>query len=124
MRAAKKRDDRFLVEEMQRHLAVAISIAATGKGRVSDDIEARYALEHAVELFAEAAKKTSNSFREANSGIDWLAVRAFRRVLAHPYEADAEPTSVDQLWMFVRDAAPRIVRELKRAKYPRLAQST
>lgn len=121
MNASRGRDDRFLVAEMNRHLAVIALARKGGRDRLSSDVEARYALEHAVELLAEAAKKTSSSFRESNHEIDWMRIRGLRRVVAHPYEADAEPIEMDELWVFARDDAPGLLRALKRVKFPRSA---
>ena len=57
--------DRFLVDEMLRHLAVISRGLKAGKPRLLRDAEPRYALEHAIELLSEAAEKTSREFKTA-----------------------------------------------------------
>lgn len=111
--------DRFLVEEMKRHLAVIALGLAAGRDRLASEVQVRYSVEHAVELLAEAAKKTSSPFRERNPQIDWAGLRSLRKALAHPYEADAAQVEVDELWRFARDDAPRLERGLARVRFSR-----
>jgi uncharacterized protein with HEPN domain len=109
--------DRFLVDEMLRHLGVVALELRRGRDRVETDPEVRYALEHAAELLAEAAEKTSRSFKTANSEIPWTALRKFRHDVAHPYDAGASAVTADQLWRFARDDAPGLARRLKAATF-------
>lgn len=48
-------------------------IADKGKSefRASEDTVTRYAAEHAVELFAEVAKKVRGAFEKANPKVPW-----------------------------------------------------
>jgi uncharacterized protein with HEPN domain len=91
------------------------------KGRDAFEVDAttRYAVEHAAELFAEAAEKVSRQFKSANPGVPWDRLRELRRVLAHPYDKGEGPTSVDQLWRFARDDLPKITRALHRPRFPK-----
>jgi len=111
--------DRFLVDEMLRHLDVVGLELRRGRDRIETDPEVRYALEHATELLAEAAEKTSRPFKSANSEIAWKALQKFRHDVAHPYDAGAMSVTAQQLWRFARDDAPAIARHLRKAKFPR-----
>lgn len=116
-----ERHDRILVDEMLQHLAVVVTSASSGKVTLAKDAQPRYALEHAIELLAEAGEKVSRDFKSANPGIPWAQLRPLRRTLAHPYDTDAAQVSVDQLWVFSAKVVPRLYRRLKSPKFPRYA---
>jgi uncharacterized protein with HEPN domain len=117
MRAAEERD-RFLVDEMLQHLAVVALAVKEGRDQLDSSRTARYALEHATELLAEAGEKTSRQFKSANTEIPWEVLRKFRHDVAHPYDLGASRVDKDQMWRFARDDAPRIERRLRRARFP------
>jgi uncharacterized protein with HEPN domain len=110
--------DRFLVDEMLRHLTVLAAGAKEGKAKLAKDSITRYAVEHATELLAEAAEKVSQAFKTANPKVMWKELRPLRKGVAHPYDLGAEPVNVDQLWRFIQDDAPRIARALGNANFP------
>jgi len=109
--------DRFLVDEMLRHLEVVALEVKGGRDRLETETEPRYALEHATELLAEAAEKTSQPFKTANPALPWRGLRKFRHDVAHPYDTGAAAITLEQLWRFARDDAPRITRRLRHAKF-------
>ncbi len=111
--------DRFLVDEMLRHLGVVELTVRGGKVRVEDDVTTRYALEHATELFLEAAKKVSGRFQKTNPGVPWESFVGVRNSIAHPYDIGAAPIALGELWKFASGNAPRIARYLRRAKFPK-----
>jgi uncharacterized protein with HEPN domain len=110
--------DRFLNEEMLRHLAVIAVGANCGRDGLVTDDRTRYAVEHAAELLAEAAKKTSAAFKAGNPKVPWSDLGGLRRDVAHPYDIGRDPIEVERLWRFVRDDAPVIAQRLKKAKFP------
>jgi uncharacterized protein with HEPN domain len=109
--------DRFLVDEMLRHLEVVALEVRGGRDRLGTSTEARYALEHATEMLAEAAEKASRPFKTANSEIPWKGLRKLRHDVAHPYDTGAAPISLEQLWRFARNDAPRLARRLRTAEF-------
>lgn len=113
-----ERRDRFLVSEMLRHSEVIAENVAKGRAAFDADASTRYALEHAVELFSEAAEKLSSGFEQVNPEIPWKGLRPLRRDVAHPYDKGRPPVNPDRVWRFVRDEVPRIVRRLRLAAYP------
>lgn len=112
--------DRFLVDEMLAHLALLGQIAERGKSPFVDPegAQARYAAEHALELFAEAAEKVSGAFEKANPKIPWQRFRPFRRRVAHPYDHGSEAVNVDELWEFMAHDVPALRRLLRGARFP------
>ena len=122
MKAGEERD-RFLVDEMLQHLAVVALTIKEGRDRLNASPQTRYALEHATELLAETGEKTSRRFKIANTGIPWEDLRKFRHDVAHPYDLGATRIETAQLWKFAQDDAPRIARYLRRAKFPKDADS-
>lgn len=117
MNEAEQRD-RFLVDEMLRHLELIGDIVKRGKERLVAELEPRYALEHASELLAEAAGKTRHAFKTANPEIPWDRLRRFRSDVAHPYDIGETPVALDELWRFARDDAHAIRRRLRRPIFP------
>jgi uncharacterized protein with HEPN domain len=114
------RRDRFLVDEMLRHAEVIAEVVRKGRESFENDLVTRYALEHAVELFSEAAEKLSDPFERANPGVPWKALRPVRREVAHPCDAGRPPVDPRRVWRFVQDDLPSIIRKLRQARFPPL----
>lgn len=110
--------DRFLVDEMLTHADLVAENVKRGRDSFEIDLTVRYAVEHAVELFAEAAEKTSQALKGVNPQIPWERLRELRHDVVHPYDVGAAPQSVERLWKFARDDLPGIVRRLKKSKFP------
>ena len=110
--------DRFLVDQMLAHTEVLAGIVRNGKAALAVDTVSRYAAEHATELLAEAAEKTSRAFKSANPDVPWDQLRPLRHDVAHPYDRGAAPVNVDQLWLFATNDTPRISRHLRKATFP------
>jgi uncharacterized protein with HEPN domain len=110
--------DRFLVEEMLRHIDVIEMIARKGRENLASDVTARYAIYHAAELLAEAAKHSSANFRSSNEEIRWRSLSALRRSLAHPYDVDAGSVDLEVVWRFATNDAPKLKRGLSKARFP------
>lgn len=112
------RRDRFLVQEMLRHAEVIAAGAGKGRSVFDKDASTRYAMEHAIELFAEAAEKLSSAFERANPSVPWRGLRPLRRDVAHPYDSGRPPIAPGRVWRFAAEEIPRIVIKLRRAVYP------
>jgi uncharacterized protein with HEPN domain len=110
--------DRFLVDEMIRHLSVLAAGVQKGKSNLTEDVTTRYAVEHATELLAETAEKISRGFKAENPKVGWNELRPLRRGVAHPYDIGSEGVNIDQLWRFIRNDAPKIGRALAKARFP------
>jgi uncharacterized protein with HEPN domain len=110
--------DQFLVDQMANHAEVVAVNVRKGRDAFEIDATTRYAVEHATELFAEAAEKVSRQFKSANSTVPWDRLREIRLILVRPYDTGVGQTSLDQLWRFARDDLPKITRALRRPKFP------
>jgi uncharacterized protein with HEPN domain len=111
--------DRFLVEEMNRHLSVIAELAKVGRESLEASVPGRYALEHACELLAEAAKHTSREFRTINPDLPWGSLRQLRTAVAHPYDQGVSRVRLERLWRFAVVDGPRLIQQLRRARYDR-----
>jgi uncharacterized protein with HEPN domain len=111
--------DRFLVDEMNRHLSIMAQLAKAGRESLETSGPQRYALEHACELLAEAAKHTSREFRTLNPEVPWNPLRQLRTAVAHPYDQGSSQVRLERLWRFAVETGPKLTRQLGRAKYPR-----
>ena len=120
-----ERRDRFLVDEMLTHLSLLGQIGERGKSAfiAPEGAEARYAAEHALELFAEAVEKVSGTFEKANPKIPWRRFRPFRRRVAHPYDHGSEAVNVDELWEFLAHDVPVLRKSLRKARFPPTPQA-
>lgn len=107
---------------MANHAEVIAINVRKGRDALETDATTRYAVEHATELFAEAAEKVSRPFKSENPKVPWDRLRELRRIVAHPYDTGVGSTSIEQLWLFARDDLPRIARTLRRAKFPKHAE--
>ena len=50
-----------------------------------EDVRTRYAVERALEIIGEAARRVSRETRDAHPEIPWAGIIGFRNVLAHEY---------------------------------------
>jgi uncharacterized protein with HEPN domain len=119
----RERRDRFLVDQMLTHVDVIAINVRKGRDVFETDRSTQYAVEHAIELFAEAAEKVGRGLKTANPRIPWDRLRELRRAVAHPYDAGTDPTHIEQTWRFARDDAPAIARNLRRATFSKESET-
>jgi uncharacterized protein with HEPN domain len=62
-----------------------------------DDLVLRLAVERALEIIGEAARKVSNEFQQSHLEIPWRDITGQRNILAHEY-GDVDP---GRLWQTV-----------------------
>lgn len=83
------------------------------RGRTLIDYESdkmlRLAVERAIEIIGEAARQTSQPFRDANADIPWSAIIATRHIFAHEY-GDLKH---DKVWRIATVHVPALVEQLK-----------
>lgn len=106
--------DEFLIEGMLRHAEVVAAVVKKGRADLDADPIGRYALEHALELFSEAAEKVSAGRRGRVPSVPWAELRHLRTEVAHPYDVEARGSPRDRLWRVARDDLPRYVAALRR----------
>jgi len=72
------------------------------------DRRLRLAVERALEIIGEAARRVSNAFQQAHPELPWRQIIGQRNVLAHNY-GDIDPGMV---WAVVTQRLPELVRQL------------
>jgi uncharacterized protein with HEPN domain len=73
------------------------------------DLALRFAVERAVEIVGEAARRVSNEARTELPGVAWGAIVATRHILAHEYgEVDH-----DAIWRIATQHLPELLRLLQ-----------
>ena len=112
------RRDRFLVDEMLNHADVIGANVRKGRDVFETDATTRYAVEHAAELFAEAAEKIGHQFKRANPRLPWDRLRELRRGRAHPSDARGDSVYIEQTWRFAQGELPAMVGRLRGVKFP------
>ncbi len=80
------RDATHLWDIVRAAEAVADDIAGLGFQTYLEVRQTRSAVERELEIIGEAARRLSDSFREAHPGIPWASIIAQRNVLAHQYD--------------------------------------
>ena len=60
-------------------------VAGVSYDSLMTDIRTRYALERALEIIGEAARRVSPALRSKHPEIPWKGILGFRNVLAHEY---------------------------------------
>lgn len=74
------------------------------------DIRTRYALERALEIIGEAARRVSPALRTKHPEIPWKGILGFRNVLAHEYgEIDYR-----RLYTIATEKVPTLILTLER----------
>jgi uncharacterized protein with HEPN domain len=76
-----------------------------------DDLRTRYAVERALEIIGEAARRVSLPTRNAHPDIPWAGIIGFRNVLAHEYGA----IDYRRLYTVLQKDVPKLVTQLEEA---------
>jgi uncharacterized protein with HEPN domain len=75
-----------------------------------EDVRTRYALERALEIIGEAARRVSPALQARHAEIPWKGIIGFRNVLAHEYgEIDYR-----RLFTVATQGAPTLISSLQR----------
>ncbi len=90
--------------------ALAFSEALSFEQLLNDKLT-RYAIERALEIIGEAARRVSPQTREAITDIPWRGIIGFRNVLAHEYGA----IDYDRLYTILKDDLPELIDALDHA---------
>jgi len=65
----------------------------------------RYAVERQIVVMGEAARRVSQSFKDAHSEIPWNAIVGQRNVLAHEYG----DILVERIWLVATERIPELI---------------
>jgi uncharacterized protein with HEPN domain len=89
--------------EVERYTA-AVSFAAYEQDRMR-----QRAVERALEIVGEAARRVSDPFKQTHSQIPWRPIIAQRNVIAHEYGEIVQ----ERLWRVAREHIPTLIAELE-----------
>lgn len=78
------------------------------------DRKLQLAVERAVEIIGEAARRVSDEFRNAHPEIPWRSMIAQRNVLAHEYGEIKQ----ERMWLLVTEHLPVLIRDLEKLVPP------
>ena len=78
------------------------------------DRKLQLAVERAVEIIGEAARRVSEQFRLAHPEIPWRSMIAQRNVLAHEYGEIKH----ERMWLLVTEHLPALISELEKLVPP------
>jgi uncharacterized protein with HEPN domain len=102
------RDEAYLLD-MYRH---ALEAAEFASGRTIDDFRSdlmlRRAVERAIEIVGEAARRISPEFQDQHTSIPWRRIAGLRNILAHQY-GDVVP---ERFWSIVTEGVPELIDQL------------
>lgn len=73
------------------------------------DRMAQAAVERKLEIIGEAAKRLSDTFREAHPEVPWRGMIAQRNVIAHEYGEIKQ----ERVWIVAAERIPELVRQLE-----------
>lgn len=94
-------------------LDAARQVIAFSAGLTADQLQAdkrtAYAIERALEIVGEAARRVSQHTRSKHPEIPWSGIIGFRNVLAHEYGA----IDYQRLYPVVADGVPALIHSLE-----------
>lgn len=104
-----ERDAAYLLD-MYRYASKALEIvSSTSFHEYEKNWVQQLALERALEIVGEAARKISEDFRDAHPDIPWKSVIAHRHVMAHDYGEIRQ----ERLWKTATADVPELIEVLK-----------
>lgn len=74
-----------------------------------DDRKLQLAVERALEIIGEAARRVSEEFKDSHPEIPWRAIIAQRNVLAHEYGEIKQ----DRIWRVVLSHIPELISQVE-----------
>ena len=104
-----ERDAAYLWDMLDATKQAAEISADLALDELLDDIRTRYAVERALEIVGEAARRVSQETRQAHPEIPWSGIIGFRNVLAHKY-GDID---YRRLYTVLKEDVPDLVVALK-----------
>ena len=109
-----QRDPQFLLDMLQSaQLAVCYS-AGHSETDFLADVQLQDAVIRRILIVAEAARRVSETTRQATPQIPWADINGMRNRLVHEYD-DVDLTIV---WYAVQSSLPRLIAELEKTVYP------
>ena len=100
-----ERDAAYLFDMLEAARAVSNFCAGVGLPAYMEDAKLQAAVERKVEIIGEAARRISQSFKNAHPDIPWRTIIGLRNILAHDYGEIRQ----DRLWGLVTIHIPSLI---------------
>ena len=104
-----KTDPAYLLDMLRYAQLVQTLVKDLDFDRFESDTTTRLAVERAIEIIGEAARKVSREFQQQHPEVPWQPIVAQRHILAHEYGE----VQADRIWRVVTIHMPELIRLLK-----------
>jgi uncharacterized protein with HEPN domain len=105
----KRRDTGYLWDMLQAARDAAEIVRGRTFNEVANDKVLRLALERAIEIIGEAARRVSSDLRDQLAEIPWRRIIAQRNVIIHEYGE----LKVERLWFVATQDVPQLIGQLE-----------
>ena len=103
------RDPAYLWDMLEAALDATEFVRGATYERFAMDKQLRYAVERAVTVIGEAARRVSGTFKQQHPEIPWSKIVAQRNVIIHEYDV----LELESIWEVATVHAPALVRQLE-----------
>lgn len=104
-----ERDPAYLWDMLDRARQVTDFVHGLSFESYVDDLKTRSAVERALEVLGEAARRVSDSFKSQHPEIPWSDLVGFRNVLTHDYGKLEQ----DRIWKIATRDVPELIPRLE-----------
>lgn len=109
-----QRDPQFLLDMLQSAQLAVRYVVGSSETDFLADVQLQDAVIRRILIVAEAARRVSETTRQATPQIPWVDINGMRNRLVHEY-GDVDLTIV---WYAVRSSLPRLIAELEKTVCP------
>ncbi len=109
-----ERDVSYLWDMLEGARTVRDFTAGVGFQQFIDDRKLQMAIERAVEIVGEAARRVSDVFQETHPEIPWRGIIAQRNVLVHEYGEIKQ----ERMWIVASKRIPELIMLLEQLSLP------
>jgi uncharacterized protein with HEPN domain len=104
-----KQDAAYLWDMLEAAREVVALVVGMRHAQYVSDRKTQLAVERAVEIIGEAARKISDGYKAAHGAIPWRKIIAQRHVLAHEYGEIKQ----DRMWVVATVNVPELIGQLE-----------
>ncbi|MBI5374668.1 MAG: DUF86 domain-containing protein [Candidatus Schekmanbacteria bacterium] len=104
-----ERDAAYLWDMMDSAKEIQIFVRGVSFEQYLQDRKLQLAVERAVEIIGEAARRISDDFKKAHLEIQWRRIVGLRNVLAHEYGEIKQ----ERMWIVATENIPELILQLK-----------
>jgi uncharacterized protein with HEPN domain len=109
-----ERDTAYLWDMLDAARTVSRFVEGVGIDQYMEDKKLQLAVERAVEIIGEAARRVTDKFKEAHPAIPWKRIIGQRHVLAHEYGEIKQ----ERMWVVATVNIPELIGVLEKMVPP------